>query len=193
MQPSRMLAAMFAVSAGTSLFGRLEVYFVASSDQGHVAYLLLAIAAGTAMAQPAWVRVSRRTTLPGMLRIAAGAMLASVLVFRGVAAQGGDALLLAGFVYGAACGGVLLGLWALAAGLAAERSTRVAPATTMAWLTFTAKLGLAASALASGWVLHGSDYHATNSHGVLQAMTCAVIVGALACLAVNARGHALTT
>jgi Na+/melibiose symporter-like transporter len=193
MQPSRMLAAMFAVSAGTSLFGRLEVYFVASSDRGHVAYLLLAIAAGTAMAQPAWVWVSRRTTLPGMLRIAAGAMLASVLVFRGVAALGGDALLLAGFVYGSACGGVLLGLWALAAGMAAERSTRVAPATTMAWLTFTAKLGLAASALASGWVLRGSDYHAANSHGVLQAMTCAVIVGALACLTVNTRGHALRT
>lgn len=193
MQPSRMLAAMFAVSAGTSLFGRLEVYFVASSDQGHVAYLLLAIAAGTAMAQPAWVWVSRRTSLPGMLRIAAGAMLASVLVFRGVADQGGDALLLAGFVYGSACGGVLLGLWALAAGMAAERSTRVAPATTMAWLTFTAKLGLAASALAGGWVLHGSDYHATNSHGVLQAMTCAVIVGALACLPISTRDHALPT
>ncbi|WP_369928944.1 MFS transporter [Xanthomonas sp. NCPPB 2632] len=191
MQPSRMLAAMFVVSAGTSLFGRLEVYFVASSDQGHVAYLLLAIAAGTAISQPAWVWLSRRTTLAGMLRIAAGAMLASVLVFRGVAAQGGDALLLAGFVYGSACGGVLLGLWSLAAGMAAERATRVAPATTMAWLTFTAKLGLAASALASGWVLHGSDYHAANNHGVLQAMTGAVIVGALACLTVKTRRHAL--
>lgn len=191
MQPSRMLPAMFIVSAGTSLFGRLEVYFVASSDHAHVAYLLLAIAAGTVIAQPAWVWVSRRTTLPGMLRIAAGAMLAAVVVFRGVADQGGDVLLLAGWVYGSACGGVLLGLWSLAAGMATERSTRVAPATTMAWLTFTAKLGLAASALASGWVLHGSDYHAANSHGVLQAMTGAVIVGALACLTVNTRSHAL--
>ncbi|MET4675178.1 MULTISPECIES: hypothetical protein [unclassified Luteibacter] len=111
----------------------------------------------------------QRTTLPGMLRIAAGAMLATFLVFRGVADQGGDVLLLAGFVYGSACGGVLLGLW----------------------LTFSAKLGLAASALASGWVLHGSDYHAANSHGVLQAMAGAVIVGALACLTVKTRRYAI--
>lgn len=180
-----VLIAMFAVSAGTSTFGRLEMYFVTYGSTANVTQLLLSIAAGGVLMQPLWLRLSSHYLLPRMLRIAAVSMLLATAGFHVAASTGGATLLIAGFVYGGSCAGVLMGLWALAAGAAARRAGGCEPAMNMALLTFSAKMGLAMSAIATGWLLHGVDYRSPASESVLQAMTYAAACGALASMTLS--------
>jgi Na+/melibiose symporter-like transporter len=178
---------MFVISATTSVFSRLEPYFVAyglrSSLDGGA--LMVCVAAGTLVSQPFWSWWAQRQSLVSTLRAAAISLAAGALAF-GVGARHGMApAALSGALYGWGCGGVLMSLWALAAAATRSQDPSRGATATFGALTFSAKVALALSAFGVGEFLTLGDYRTGANGLLLNAMTCAPLVGAVLCLALS--------
>jgi Na+/melibiose symporter-like transporter len=178
---------MFALSAATSIFSRLEPYFATYGLKSPVdgGTLMVCIAIGGLVSQPFWSWWARRWSLVSALQSASVGVIAGALAF-GLGAQHGLAMAaLSGGLYGWGCGGALMSLWALAAA-ASRRSDRTEAATaTFGWLTFSAKVAMAISAFGIGEAFAAIDYRAQANGLLLGSMAAAPLLAGLCCLGLS--------
>ncbi|WP_336973963.1 hypothetical protein [Sphingobium aromaticiconvertens] len=136
---------MFLVSIATSVFGKLEPYYVAYRWQGQGGTIIIAASVGLTLAQPFWLITLRRmghlrTLCVAFVLLGAGAIAFTLAEIAGYFAQAAFA-----FLFGAANGGIATLLWAsFADRVSAERPT--APASAFALLTAISKFGLTVAA-----------------------------------------------
>ncbi|MFZ5746322.1 MAG: MFS transporter [Pseudomonadota bacterium] len=179
-----LLLTMFLLSAATSVFGRLEPYYVTYRWHGHGGTILIAASLGFALGQPLWLAAIRRVGFGAGFCAAAIALAVAALGFTLSAVSGYIPQALFAFAFGAANGGISTALWASYADRVAAHHPAAAPFA-FATLTATSKLGLAAaSGLVAVW-LSQIDYRA-GGLGLDVAMAGFPIAGALASLAVLA-------
>jgi Na+/melibiose symporter-like transporter len=179
--PWRLMLAGLLVSLCTSVFSRLEPYLASYglATQGDGACLMISVSLGTLLSQPIWAALVART---GLLRaqwmaaliLALGAVIVLLFARQGtVWAMGG------GLAYGAGFGGVLMILWACLARASVRAGDIIRQ---FGLFTFFSKLGLALSALATGWAMSHFDYR-SSATTLTAAMTLVPMAGAfLACV-----------
>ncbi len=185
---------MFLISATGSIYGRLEPYYaaygLASAAQGEA--FLTYVSLGLLLSQPGWLFVAGRAGLTGTLRCAALVLVAGSLGFgllsRLAPGLGGVGALL----YGCGSGGVMLSLWALAAGVA-DRNGQAA--TTFAGVTCVSKLALALAAFSVAAVLGLSPYRTRTGalHLILPIMVAAPMLGGLMTLGIMSLRRSLVS
>jgi Na+/melibiose symporter-like transporter len=185
---------MFLISATGSIYGRLEPYYAAygltSAAQGEA--FLTYVSLGLLLSQPGWLFVAGRAGLTGTLRWAALVLVAGSLGFglltRLAPGLGGVGALL----YGCGSGGVMLSLWALAAGVA-DRNGQAA--TTFAGVTCISKLALALAAFSVAAVLGLSPYRTRTGalHLILPIMVAAPMLGGLVTLGIMSLRRSLVS
>jgi Na+/melibiose symporter-like transporter len=176
---------MFLISATGSIYGRLEPYYAAyglsSAAQGEA--FLTYVSLGLLLSQPGWLVVAGRAGLVGTLRCAALFLMAGSLSFgllnHWAPGFGGVGAL----VYGCGSGGVMLALWALAAGVAKRNGQAAA---TFAAVTCISKLALALAAFAVAALLDVSPYRTRTGalHLILPIMVAVPMLGGLATLVI---------
>ena len=148
-----LLIASAVVAFVSTLVLRLQPYLaVYDSGSSATALVPVAMALGGMIGQPIWAMLCRRQGAAATLRVASAALIGSALLLGASGRGGGVAMLLDTGLFGVAFGGTSFGLWTLLA-----RSGRGNPALRMGIFTCTSKLAHAASALALGAVLVGSD------------------------------------
>ncbi|MDF3983663.1 MFS transporter [Luteibacter sp. PPL554] len=182
-----LVSTMVVVSAGTALFGRLQLYLAA---YGHgCAGLPLAVTAGMVAAQPLWLSLSRRYPLRRMLNASGWLTWMTSLMLAWVLADGAShgVRLVVGFVFGMPSAGLATGLWSLAASAATRRAARRDPSLTMAMFTCGSKLGLAGACLVTGWALQSATYRGGEITTLLGAMVGGSLVCAVACWRLTGR------
>jgi len=190
----RVAILMFLISATGSIYGRLEPYYaaygLASAAQGEA--FLTYVSLGLLLSQPGWLVLAGRAGLVGTLKGAALLLVAGSLGFgllsRWAPGLGGVGALF----YGCGSGGVMLSLWALAAGVA-ERNGQ--PAATFAAVTCVSKLALALAAFAVAALLELSPYRTRTGalHLILPIMVAAPMLGGLATLGIMSLGRSLAS
>lgn len=176
---------LFLISATGSIYGRLEPYYasygLSSAAQGEA--FLTYVSLGLLLSQPGWLIVANRAGLVWTLKAAALVLMAGSLGFglltRWAPGFGG----VGAMVYGCGSGGVMLALWAMAAGVA-ERNGQAA--TTFAAVTCVSKLGLALAAFAVAALLDLSPYRTQTGalHLILPIMVAAPVLGGLMTLGI---------
>ncbi|MDB5704699.1 MAG: hypothetical protein JWN66_1815 [Sphingomonas bacterium] len=196
-----VFGSIFAFAICNAVFGKLLPYFTAFASASVLSggILMSCMAIGRFLSQFLWSGLARRHSVICTLRVAAICWAAGALAFSQYRTGGLPLLGIAGLLYGAGCGGVLMALWALAAA-AAHGEAAPRPATIVfGRLTFCSKLGSASAFLVIAWFLTGTTYRqaSTFAGGVTPVMVAAPVLGALACLLFSfvpgrARRRALT-
>lgn len=177
-----LLLLMFLVSIATSVFGKLEPYYVAYRWQGQGGTIIIAVSVGLTVAQPFWLIALRRmghlrTLCVAFVLLGAGAIAFTLAETAGYYAQAAFA-----FLFGAANGGIATLLWAsFADRVSAERPT--APASAFALLTAISKFGLAVASLTVAAWLFLVDYRVDGT-GLVLAMAGIPAAAVAICLAV---------
>jgi len=176
---------LFLISATSSIYGRLEPYYasygLSSAAQGEA--FLTYVSLGLLLSQPGWLILANRAGLVWTLKGAALVLMAGSLGFglltRWAPSFGG----VGAMVYGCGSGGVMLALWAMAAGVA-DRNGQAA--TTFAAVTCVSKLGLALAAFAVAALLDLSPYRTQTGalHLILPIMVAAPVLGGLMTLGI---------
>ncbi|MBQ1480852.1 MAG: MFS transporter [Sphingomonas sp.] len=179
-----LLLLMFLVSIATSVFGKLEPYYVAYRWQGQGGTIIIAASVGLTVAQPFWLIALRRmghlrTLCMAIILLGAGAIAFTLADIAGYYTQAAFA-----FLFGAANGGIATLLWAsFADRVAAERPA--ASASAFALLTAISKFGLAAASLTVASWLFLADYR-VDGMGLGLAMAGIPAAAVTICLAVMA-------
>lgn len=185
-----LLAMLFVMCGGDSVFGKLEPYFAAGAltTTPVRTAVLVAVSLGSVATQPVWVWISRRCGLVATYRMGALAMGAGAgLFFLGVR-FGPAAAALAGLIMACGVRGLSTLLWAgLADIMARWRPGSGAPAPTLAMggVTAAVKLAAALATLGIGQLLSRIDFHnpaVARSWVFLLPMTAAPFLAACVCL-----------
>lgn len=177
---------IFCFSGCNAVFIRLQSYFAAAviGPDARSGWVIMAISAATVVSQLLWTPIARRIGLVSTLRIALGLWAVASMLFWLVGAHGLVPAALVGLVYGAANGGVLMLLWALAAASARPGLAKSSATATFGKLTFSSKLAMAAASLAVAELLVSTDYHSVGAftQQLLPAMALVPAAGAAASL-----------
>lgn len=152
---------IFCFSGCNAVFIRLQSYFAATiiGPDARSGSVIMAISAATVASQLLWTPIARRIGLVRTLRIALGLWAAASMLFWLVGAHGLVPAALVGLAYGAANGGVLMLLWALAAASARPNHPKSSATTVFGKLTFSSKLAMAAASLVVAELLVSANYH----------------------------------
>lgn len=173
---------IFCFSGCNAVFIRLQSYFAAAiiGPDGGSGSVIMAISAATVCSQLLWAPIARRIGLIGTLRIALVVWASASMLFWPVGALGLLPAAVVGFAYGAANGGVLMLLWALAAASAQPDRPQSSATATFGKLTFSSKLAMALASLAVAELLVSVDYHSVGAftHKLLPAMAVIPAAGA---------------
>lgn len=153
-----LLVSIFTLSFVSTAFSKLEAYFTAYGIESMLiaAYFMTSVALGKVLFQPFWMFTGSRFGLVTNLQLAALSLASACLMFYLLAGVGGGITLLAGFLYGAAWGGVAMSLW----GLLASASSSDPSQTTKRYgaFTFCSKIGKSICVFALGYLLASFDY-----------------------------------
>lgn len=179
-----ILASIIVYSGLTSIFGKLEAYFVGFAlEIGRENYFMAAVALGQATSQFGWRRLGERCGLEAVFGVSAVAVIIAAIAFIVVGGIGGWATLGSGFVYGGCASGLLMSIWALLA-----KSAGVDPKTTtqkFGAFTFCSKMSQAVSLLWVGRFLAGTEYRSPAGRDKLvMTMGAAPAVTGVLCLVV---------
>ncbi len=155
--PWRLMLASLVISLCTSVFSRLEPYLASYglATQGDGALLMISVSLGTLLSQPAWAALVARTGLLRAQWMAAVMLAVGAVTLLLFARHGTLGAIAGGFAYGAGFGGVLMILWACLARASVLTGDIIRQ---FGLFTFFSKVGLALSALATGWAMSHFDY-----------------------------------
>ena len=175
-----LIGLMFVVSFGAPVFTRLEPYYAqfVIGDAALGAAILIAVALGLIVGQPAWICACRRLSRADALIAAAIALALAGGVFALASGRGAWPNLFAALLCGAAGGGLGMTLWAAFGDAVANGGGR--QAFSFALFTASSKLSLAVSAGMIGWFFARIDYRGPESGALTSVITFAmVMVGAV--------------
>jgi glycoside/pentoside/hexuronide:cation symporter, GPH family len=155
-----IFAMAFSLSASGPIFSRLNPYFAAFAirDVFDAGLILSAAAVGSLVSQFGWSRLAQSWSLIIVLRAALLTTIAGATVFYFGAAQGGAVAALCVAIYGIGCGGVMMSVWSLLAGVASAPGSRFPGTAAFGVYTCCSKVGHAMSAGFVGLILAGLDY-----------------------------------
>ncbi|MCW1988030.1 UNVERIFIED_ORG: Na+/melibiose symporter-like transporter [Sphingomonas sp. R1F5B] len=177
----RPLAIMAIVCLTVPAFSKLAPYMAAYAQSAAPTPLLLILGIATAITQPLWLAMIRRSGEAAAMGVAGG-----LLIIGALAATGG-AIGSAAALVGVASGGLGTAIWAMfAAAVANGNPLNAAPA--FARLTATAKVALAIAAIGIGGLLSVTDYHGDGAR-LLPAMTMLTLVGGVAIITLSCGGR----
>lgn len=155
-----IFAMAFSISMSGPIFSRLNPYFTAFAvrDVFDASLILSAAAGGALISQFGWSRLAQSWPLVTVLRAALLTTIAgSVLFFLG-ASKGSAVVALCVAIYGIGCGGVMMSVWSLLAGVASAPGSRFPGTAAFGVYTCCSKIGQAIAAGAVGLILAGLDY-----------------------------------
>lgn len=190
-----IFAMAFSLSASVPIFSRLNPYFTAFAirDVFDAGLILSAAAVGSLVSQFGWSRLAQSWSLIIVLRAALLTTIAGASLFYLGAAQGSAIAALCVAIYGIGCGGVMMSVWSLLAGVASAPGSRFPGTAAFGVYTFCSKIGHAISAGFVGLILAGLDYRVQAvAAGPLVAWMAAVpILGmsAVAILSLRIKGR----
>ncbi|KQM67992.1 hypothetical protein ASE75_03800 [Sphingomonas sp. Leaf17] len=173
----RPLAIMAIVCLTVPAFSKLAPYMATYAPGASPMPLLLILGIGTAISQPIWLAMIRRSGETMAMCVAGG-----LLIIGALAATGG-AIGSAAACIGMASGGLGTSIWAMfAAAVATGSPLNAAPA--FARLTATAKVALAVAAIGLGELLSVTEYRDDGSR-LIPAMALLTLSGGIAVIAVS--------
>jgi Na+/melibiose symporter-like transporter len=151
---------IFIFSGCNAMFTRLQPYFAVAVTTPLLkdGAMLMAMSAASVVSQVGWHALAQRTSLTTALRVGLGLWAAASVLFWWFAPGGQWATYAAGALYGAANGGVLMALWALAAASSRLDRPRQGATATFGQLTFWSKLAMAVAGFGLGELLVRIDY-----------------------------------
>lgn len=177
----RPLAIMAIVCLTVPAFSKLAPYMATYAHGASPTPLLLILGIGTAITQPMWLAMIRRSGETAAMGLAGG-----LLIIGAMAATGGAIGWAAAFI-GVASGGLGTSIWAMFAAAVANGSPLdAAPA--FARLTATAKVALAVAAIGLGGLLSVTEYRGDGTR-LLPAMATLTFVGGVAVVALSYGGR----
>lgn len=158
--PFAIFAMAFSLSASGPIFSRLNPYFAAFAirDVFDAGLILSAAAVGSLVSQFGWSRLAQSWSLISVLRAALLTTIAGATLFYLGAAQGGAVAALCVALYGIGCGGVMMSIWSLLAGVASAPGSWFPGTAAFGVYTCCSKVGHAMSAGLVGLILAGLDY-----------------------------------
>lgn len=169
------------MSVSIPSFGKLQPYLTSYGPISPFwgAMIGCAIPVGSLASQPIWSALSGRLSPALLVRWSSITVGAGGVIFWLAVPAHPTICVVGALLVGAGSGGLAMEIWA-----AFGDAMTLAPGRE-GWgfglLTGSFKLGLAAGGLALGLFLAGADYRAAGSSILAQAMTLAVVGGALAC------------
>ncbi len=180
---------IFIFSGCNAMFTRLQPYFAVAVTTPLLkdGAMLMAMSAASVVSQIFWHALAQRTSLTTALRFGLVLWAAASILFWWAAPGAQWPTYAAGALYGAANGGVLMALWAIAAASSRCDQPRQGATATFGQLTFWSKLAMAVAGFALGELLVRIDYrdNLAFAQAALPLMAIIPLGGALISLAAS--------